>query len=215
MINNEIKYLESVLLLFFEGAVSPEELSDIVEEVSNAIELDEEQTKALETNMHTYTVSLQIIFTKYESVEESPRAMLSEIKVAKELYLKSLKKDIGIKKFKAYEGFTEKVQLELLGEVVSLRLLYLQEPISITDNQFTLLKPIMAKAMRDSMSTLMKFVDKPINSINMIKVSKSLMSIKKTMNNIISKILSREQTLEWNILKEDVKKELTLELVQQ
>ena len=86
--------------------------------------------------------------------------MHTDIKHAKEEYQKALKADIGKEKFKAYEAFIDQVLLEILGEAAGLRLMDLQDPLLMTDEQVMQMKPVMAKAMHEMMKTLMQKVYK-------------------------------------------------------
>ncbi len=182
-----------------------QELDDIVKEVSEAIELDETQTKAMETQMGKFAISLQLIFAKYEEAEPDTQAMLTDIKHAREEYQKALKADIGREKYKAYEAYVDKVILEVLGEAAGLRLLDLQDPLLMTDEQVLQMKPIMARAMRGMMKTLMQYVDKPLNVRNKLKIANSLKSTKKTMERETSQVLTSEQIKKWNEIKEAAK----------
>ena len=197
-------------LTFALGAFSStyaQELEDIVAEVSTAIELDEAQTQALSTELEKYAISLQLIFDKYEEAEPDPQAMLTDIKHSREAYHKSLKEAIGKEKFKAYEGYVEKVQLEILGEVAGLRLLDLQDPLKMTNDQVTAMKPVMARAMKDIMATLMKYVDKPMNVRNKLGAANALKSAKKQMERSTAEILTPEQIAKWEEMKEAAKAE--------
>lgn len=200
------KYISIMLILTSMTAFS-QELSDIVAEVSTAIELDEAQTELLANQMGNYALSLQQIFDKYEEAEPDAQAMLTDIKNAREVYHKALKADIGKEKFKEYEAFVEQVQLEILGEAAGLRLLDLQDPLEMTDEQVELMKPIMARAMKGVFSTLMKYVDKPLNVRNKLKIANSLKSTKKAMERETAEVLSAEQIEKWEAMKEAAKEE--------
>ncbi len=182
-----------------------QELDDIVKEVSESIELDETQTKALETQMGKYVISLQLIFNKYEEAEPDPQAMLTDIKHARAEYSKALKADIGKEKFKAYESFVEQVKLEVLSEAAGLRILDLQDPLMMTDEQVLQMKPIMGKAMLGMMNTLMKYVDQKMNLRTKLGVANSLKSIKKTMEKETAQVLTAEQIKKWDAIKEAAK----------
>lgn len=195
----------SILFLFLGLMGNTQDLDAIVQEVSDSIQLDETQTTALKTQMTKYTISLQLIFDKYEEAEPDPQAMLTDIKNAKIAYTKALKADIGKEKFQSYEKYVEKVQLEILGEAAGLRLLDLQEPLLMTDDQVLQMKPVMAKAMRGMLTTLMKYVDQPMNIRTKLKVSNSLKAIKNTMDKETAQILTAEQIKKWNEIKEAAK----------
>ena len=195
-----------ILFITFLGSnLFSQDLDEIVLEVSQSIELDETQTQALEKQMGNYAISLKTIFDKYEEEEPDPQAMLTEIKHARESYHKALKSDIGKEKFKAYEKFVEQVQLEILGEAAGLRLLDLQDPIEMSDQQLEEMKPVMARAMKDIMATLMQYIDKPLNVRNKLKIATSLKSAKKKMDKETAQILSAEQIKKWESIKEAAK----------
>ena len=183
-----------------------QELDDIVKEITEEIHLDDTQSKALETQMGKFTISLQLIFDKYEEAEPDPQAMLSDIKKAREAYQKALKADIGKEKYTAYEAFIDKVVLEVLGEAAGLRLMDIQDPILMTDDQLLAMKPILARAMQGVMQALMKHIDKPMNVRTKLKVATSLKSIKKTLDKETATVLTAEQIAKWNQLKEEAKK---------
>ncbi|MCT4622103.1 MAG: hypothetical protein N4A46_00675 [Schleiferiaceae bacterium] len=184
-----------------------QDLNALTDEIATSIELDEAQTKALKTQMEKYTISLQLIFDKYEEAEPDPQAMLTDIKHAREDYYKALKNDIGKEKFKAYEAYTDQVKLEVLSEAAGLRLLDLQDPLKMTDDQVTKMKPVMGKAMKGIMETLMQYIDKPMNVRTKLKVANSLKSIKKTMDRETAEILTQEQIKKWEEMKEAAKAE--------
>lgn len=197
-----------IIFLFLMSTISfSQELDDIVKEITEEIQLDEAQSKALETQMGKFTISLQLIFDKYEEAEPDPQAMLTDIKHAREAYQKSLKADIGKEKYQAYTAFVDKVVLEILGEAAGLRLMDVQEPLKMTDDQLLAMKPILAKAMKGILSTLMQYIDKPMNIRTKLKVATSLKSIKKTLEKETATVLTAEQIAKWNELKEAAKKE--------
>lgn len=196
-----------ISILSFTHRAQAQDIEDIVIEISEAIELDETQTKALENQIGLYVISLQLIFDKYEEAEPDPQAMLTDIKNARAEYHKGLKEEIGKDKFKAYEAYTEKVKLEVLGEAAGLRLLDLQDPLMMTDDQVLKMKPIMAKAMLGIMNTLMKYVDQKMNVRNKLGAANSLKSIKKTMERETAEVLTGEQIKKWDEIKEAAKAE--------
>ena len=196
-----------IIFLFLISASSySQELDDIVKEITEEIQLDETQSKALETQMGKFTISLQLIFDKYEEAEPDPQAMLTDIKHAREAYQKDLKADIGKEKYQAYTAFVDKVVLEILGEAAALRLMDVQDPLKMTDDQLLAMKPILAKAMKGILSTLMQYIDKPMNVRTKLKVATSLKSIKKTLEKETATVLTAEQIAKWNELKEAAKK---------
>lgn len=197
----------SLMLLFTGLMVKAQELNDIVQEVSEAIKLDETQTKAFENQLTKYSISLKLIFDRYEQAEPDPQAMLTDIKYAQDEYHSALSKDIGKSKFKEYEAFREKIILEILGEAAHLRLLDLQEPMKMTDGQVTEMKPVMAKAMRGTMQLLMKHIDSKLNVRTKLNIATSLKSIKNTFDQETAKILTTEQIRVWNEIKEAAKEE--------
>ncbi len=200
------KYLFLFTLLFIGLSSYAQELDDIVKEITEEIELDETQSKALKMQMGKFTISLQLIFDKYEEAEPDPQAMLADIKKAREAYQKALKADIGKEKYTAYEAFIDKVVLEILGEAAGLRLMEVQDPLKMTDDQLVAMKPILAKAMKGIMQTLMQYINKPMNIRTKLKVATSLKSIKKTLEKETATILTSEQIAKWNELKEATKK---------
>jgi hypothetical protein len=204
---NLVKIAAAILFLLIGLNSHAQELDDIVKEVSEAIELDETQTKALETEMGKFAISLQLIFDKYEEAEPDPQAMLTDIKHAREAYQKALKGDIGKEKYKAYETYVDKVILEVLGEAAGLRLMDVQDPLKMTDEQLLAMKPILAKAMKGIMSTLMQYIDKPMNVRNKLKIGSSLKSIKKTLDKETATVLTQEQISKWNEMKEAAKED--------
>jgi len=132
--------------------------------------------------------------------------MLTEIKHAREAYQKALKEDIGKEKYQGYTAFVDKVVLEIIGEAAGLRLMDIQDPLLMTDDQLLAMKPILAKAMKGIMSTLMQYIDKPMNIRTKLKVATSLKSIKKTLDKETATVLTAEQIAKWNQLKEEAKK---------
>ena len=202
------KLFFAIMLVTIQGLNSyAQSVDDIVEEVTASIELDEAQSKALATQLGKYAISLQFIFDRYEEAEPDPQAMLTDIKNSREEYHKALKNDIGKEKFKAYEGFVDQIQLEILGEAAYFRLLDLQEPLKMTDDQVMQMKQIMAKAMKGMMETLMKYVDAKMNVRTKLKVGNSIKSIKKTMEKERAQVLTGEQIKKWDEIREAAKAE--------
>jgi hypothetical protein len=181
-----------------------QDLDSIVEEVSTSIQLDEAQTKIMHTEMEKYTISLQIIFDKYEDLPEpDPQAMLIDIKHSRTEYEKALKEGIGKDKFQLYTGYVEKVKMEILTEAAGLRLLDLQKPLYMTDEQVLQMKPIMGKTMSEILALLMKYVDKPMNLRTKLKVGSAMKGIKKRFYAETEQVLTAEQIEKWKKLRED------------
>lgn len=200
--------LISLMFLIACFQIKAQELDDIVAEISDTIHLNEEQTNALKNQMGIYATTLAGIFDKYEGYEEpDPKAMLTEIKHEQEKYNAALKNDLGKEKFNEYTAFVEQVKIEILGEAAGIRLLDLQDPLKMTDDQLEMMKPVLGKAMRGVFGTLMKYIDKPLNIRNKLKIGSSLKSIKKTAQKETAAILSPEQIETWNAIKEAAKAE--------
>lgn len=200
------KIFSIVVFLFIGLNTYAQDLDEIVKEITEEIKLDETQSKAMAMQMEKFTISLQLIFDKYEEAEPDPQAMLSDIKKARGAYQKALKADLGKEKYAAYGAFIDKVVLEILGEAAGLRLMDIQDPILMTDDQLLAMKPILARAMQGIMQTLMKHIDKPMNIRTKLKVATSLKSIKKTLDKETAGVLTAEQIAKWNQLKEEAKK---------
>lgn len=203
MMKKRINVLLIVLFSFSVQQTIAQEIDELVKEISEAIELDETQSKALETQMGKYATSLQIIFERNDQREEpDPQALLTDIKNAQEEYHNALSKDIGKAKFKEYEAFREKLILEILSEVAHLRLLDLQQPIKMSDEQVIQMKPIMANAMRETMKLLIKHIDSNLNVRTKLNIATTMKSIKKTMDRDTAQVLTSEQIRVWKELKE-------------
>jgi hypothetical protein len=199
--------LTTLFISLFAFTAPAQDVNAIVEEITTEITLDQTQSDAMKSEMEKYAISLQLIFDKYEQGEPDPQAMLTDIKYAREDYQKKLKAAIGKEKFEAYEAYTDKVKLEILGEAAELRLIDLQEPLMMTDQQVQDLKPVMAKAMKGILETLMQYVDAKMNVRTKLKVGNSLKRIKKTMDAEMAEILTPEQIKKWEALREAAKEE--------
>ena len=81
----------------------------------------------------------------------------------------------------------------------------------MTDGQVKDLKPVMAKAMKGILETLMQYVDAKMNVRTKLKVGNSLKRIKKTMDAEMAEILTPEQIKKWEAMREAAKQEAAQE----
>ena len=201
--------LTALLLILAMPALAQEpdtDLGEIMEELTAALELSDEQVPEVEKHLTSYLVNLNESQAKYEDVEEpDPQEMISDLKQVRETYYKSMQKTLSKEQWQQYEALRESILLEIFSEIAALRIIDLKEPLTLTDEQMAAMKPVMGKSLRGVIGTLFEYGDKRLGVRTKLKIANALKSIKAEQDTEMKTILSEEQLAAWDKLKEEQK----------
>jgi hypothetical protein len=201
--------LTALLLILAVPALAQEpdtDLDEIMEELTAALELSDEQVPEVEKHLTSYLVNLNESQAKYEDVEEpDPQEMISDLKQVRETYYKSMQKTLSKEQWQQYEALRESILLEIFSEIAALRIIDLKEPLTLTDEQMAAMKPVMGKSLRGVIGTLFEYGDKRLGVRTKLKIANALKSIKAEQDTEMKTILSEEQLAAWDKLKEEQK----------
>ena len=189
--------LTALLLILAVPALAQEpdtHLDEIMEELTAALELSDEQVPEVEKHLTSYLVNLNESQAKYEDVEEpDPQEMISDLKQVRESYYKSMQKTLSKEQWQQYEALRESILLEIFSEIAALRIIDLKEPLTLTDEQMAAMKPVMGKSLRGVIGTLFEYGDKRLGVRTKLKIANALKSIKAEQDTEMKTILSEEQ----------------------
>jgi hypothetical protein len=162
----------------------------------------------MQTALTNYFTNLDAVHAKYENQEEPDgQEMIGDLKKTRDGYYKELKGFLSEDQYNGYMELKEKVLHEIFSEIAGLRLYDFKEPLKLTDDQMTKMKPILGDAIRGFFGVIFEYGDKRMSVRNKLKIANALKGIQSDTNEKIKPILTPEQWETWQKMKEAAKEE--------
>jgi len=206
--------LQTVMLVLvlssfiFNSNILAQDLDDIMEELKEPLELTEEQEPQVAELLGKYATDLNQMKEKNDALEEpDPKALIGDFKSVQDSYQTGLKKVLSKDQYKKYEELVKGIMLEMFTDIAEIKLIDLQEPLTMTDEQLEKLSPVMGESLMGVVKVVIQYGDKKMNKRTKIKIGKSLKKIKSKADSETAKILTPEQIETWNKIKEESKEE--------
>lgn len=205
--------LQIVMLLFVitsfinNSNIIAQDLDDILEELKVPLELTEEQEPQVAELLGKYATELNEMMAKNDESEEvDPKVLIGDFKSVQDSYQKGLKKVLSKDQYKKYEELVKGILLEMFTDIAEIKLIDLQEPLNMTEDQLEKLAPVMGESLMGVVKVVIEYGDKKMNMRNKIKIGKRLKKIKSKTDTETAKILTPEQIETWDKIKEENKK---------
>jgi Spy/CpxP family protein refolding chaperone len=183
--------------------------SDIAAELQAELGLNDDQAGQVKTAFSKFAASIEKAHTQQEAAEEPDgQAMMAAVKQAKNTLNQDMQGILTPEQFQQYQQMVDEVMDEIFTTVAELKLMDMQEPLKLTDEQVAQLAPVMGKltdeqvaqlapVMGDSIRSIIGIVmensDKRMGVRQKLQMAKSMKKIKKDTDAQMNTILTPEQ----------------------
>jgi hypothetical protein len=202
-----ITILFSVLFVALATVSYSQELDEIVAEMTEALELSDEQAAQVSEVLTKYGTQLNAAMEANEDNEEDkdPKEMISQFKSVRDSYRDDLQKILSKEQYEKYQEIISYTLLEMFSDIAEIRLMDLQQPLEMTDEQVEQLAPVMGKSMMEMMKIVIEYGDKRLSMPRKVKIGKAMKKIQSEGRAGAEKILTPEQLATWDKMKEESK----------
>jgi len=183
-----------------------QDLEDIVSELQEELLLNDDQAEQLSIALVKYSQEMNAELAKHEDAEEpDTKAMIGAIKKAQDNYRDELSKILTDDQYDAYLNYVDKVMKEMFGDIAEIKLMDLQPILDLSDEQITLLNPVLGEGMLGMVKVVFEYGDKKMNKRTQIKMGKKLKKIQSKTDSGVKEILTPEQYEKYQEYKEEKK----------
>jgi len=191
------------LALFISYSSYSQELEDIVSELQEELQLNDDQAEQLSAALVKYSQEMNTELAKHEDAEEpDTKAMIGDIKKAQDNYRNELADILTDEQYDAYLNYVDKVMTEMFGDIAEIKLMDLQPVLDLSDEQISLLNPVLGEGMLGLVKVVFEYGDKKMNKRTQIKMGKKLKKIQSKTDSGVKEILTPEQYEKYQEYKE-------------
>jgi len=169
------------------------DLDEIMSELTPQLTLTEEQVPQVKTAIATYVKELETTQAKHDTDEPDPQKMIGDMKKVRAAYHKSMQQVLSSQQWSAYQAYVDQVLREIMTEVAAIRLIDMQHPLNLTDEQIDQLAPILGNSMIGIVRIVFENADKKLNIRQKLRVARSLKKIQSDLKAGFGKVLTKEQ----------------------
>jgi hypothetical protein len=183
----------------------PEDAQIVLEEMTEALELSEEQVEQVGKLMGKFMQDLHVATETPEGEEGDRQAMLSGVKKARAEYNTGLQGVLSEEQFVIYEEMVDQTFQDIFEGLAGIKIIDLQPVLELTDEQAEALEPVMGTAMRQMVAVLVEYGDQRLTKPKKIQVGKKLKKINSNMQAGMQEVLTEEQWAKYEAMKEEAK----------
>jgi len=187
------------------SGIAEEDASEMLAELSEALELTEEQTPQVAAAFEGFVKAMEVATDVPEDAEPDTKKMIGDIKSARSDFRKAMEKTLTKEQFTTFEAMVDQVFQETFEDIAEIRIIDLEVPLELSEEQSAALIPVMGTAVRDLVATLFEYGDKNLNTRVKIKMGKKLKRIQGDMKKGMAEILSEEQMAKYEAMQEEKK----------
>lgn len=201
-----MKRLIQLLLLVLPVFSFAQEVDEIVTTVQEELALSDDQAGEMKELMVLYRGEMDRILAKYEDQEEPDvGAMISEIRDARDEYRKKLGVVLDKEQMKGYMGMVDSIIGGMFNDIAEIRLLDLQDPLELTDDQVGKLKPVMGSGLHGLVKVVFENAGTRLSVPKKISIANRLKKLQKETNKGVQSIMTSGQYEKWQAMKEAAK----------
>lgn len=168
--------------------------SDIAAELQAELGLSDEQTAQVTAAFSKFAASIEQAHTQQELAEEPDgQAMMAAVKQAKNTLNQDMQGILTPEQFQQYQQLMDEVIDEIFTTAAEIKLLDMQQPLKLTDEQMGQLAPVMGGSIRSIINLVMENSDKRMGIRQKLQMAKSMKKIKNDADAQMNAILSPEQ----------------------
>jgi hypothetical protein len=184
-------------------AANPDE---IVAKLKGKLNLSDQQSKELKAALTDLSNQLDALIAKREAAteQEDPKAFINGVKQAQADYQNKLKTIFTASQLQSYNELREKVIMEAMDNLATIRLLDIQPHVKFSDAQMKKMVPVMAETMRSFIKIAWKYAGQRLRFFEKIRIAKDLKEIQSKAQNQIQAILTPDQYKAWEAYKKQM-----------
>lgn len=168
--------------------------SDIAAELQAELGLSDDQTAQVTAAFSKFATSIEQAHTQQEVAEEPDgQAVMAAVKQAKNTLNQDMQGILSPEQFQQYQQTVDEVIDEIFTTVAELKLMDIQQPLKLTDEQMVQLAPVMGGSIRSIINLVMENSDKRMGVRQKLQMAKSMKKIKNDTDAKMNAILSPEQ----------------------
>lgn len=168
--------------------------SEIAAELQSELGLTDEQTQQAQGALERFAASIEQAHTQQELADEPDgQAMMAAVKQAKNTLNQDMQGILTPEQFEQYQQMVDEVIDEIFTTVAELKLMDMQQPLKLTDDQLSQLAPVMGDSIRSIISLVMENSDKRMGIRQKLQMAKSVKIIKNDTDAKMNAILTPEQ----------------------
>ena len=189
----------ALLLLVGLGPVNAQELDFalVVSKLSEKLELEEAQSKKLGSSIEAYMKQLDALFAEQEGKDADPSLLIEGVKDAQASFESSLASFMTKDQFNQYQDLKEQAIKTMLGDLAAIQLMEAQSKTTITDDQITVLAPVLGETFYGIMQIAWENAGKKLRAGQKIGVARKLKSIQGDLQKGLEQVLTPEQHQAW------------------
>ena len=192
-----------VLTFLLQAPLQAQEIDEIAATVSEKLELSEEQSGEMLELMTLYRGELDRTLAKYEDQEEPDvGAMIGEIRDVRDEYRAKLGKVLTKDQMKGYEAMINEVIGGMFNDIAEIRLIDLQDPLELSDDQVEKLIPIMGKGMHGMIKIVFENAGTRLSLPKKVSIGNKIKKVQKEADNGVKSVLTSGQYEKWQAMKE-------------
>jgi len=180
--------------------------SEIAAEMQAELGLNDDQTAQVKSALEKFAASIEKAHTQQEAAEEPDgQAMMAAVKHARDTLNQDLQGILTPDQFQQYQQMVDDVMDEIFTTVAELKLMDMQEPLKLTDEQVAQLAPVMGDSIRSIIGIVIENSDKRMGVRQKLQMAKSMKKIKKDTDAQMNAILTPEQQQALQVYREQNK----------
>jgi hypothetical protein len=201
----------SFCLLLLGANINPaqaqEEVSeDIMINMTELLDLSEKQQVEVATLLARFRSNIDYILVKYEGeAEPDVGKMIGEIREERDSYRRELQTILSANQMKAYETKVNEVLTDMFNDLAEIRLIDIQDQLSLTDGQIESLTPILGKSIMRTMQVLIQNAGTKLTLPKKIGIKNDLKKIEKEKRDGMNQIMTPDQLALYDKYKEEQK----------
>jgi hypothetical protein len=165
--------------------------------LSAELELEEAQSKKLGSSIEVYMKQLDVLFAEQEGEDADPSLLIDGVKDAQASFESSLAPFMTRDQFNQYQDLKEQAIKTLPGDLAAIQLMDAQSNTTITDDQITVLAPVLGETFYDVMQIAWENSGKNLRPGQKIGVARKLKSIQGDLQKGLEQVLTPEQQQAW------------------
>jgi Spy/CpxP family protein refolding chaperone len=168
--------------------------ADIAAEMQAELGLSDEQTAQTKAALERFAASIEAAHSAQEDAEEPDgQAMAVAIKSAKSEFREELKGILSPEQFQQFEVMVDEIMDEIFNTVAEIKLLDMQQPLQLSDDQMAQLVPIVGGSIRSVISLVMDAAGKRMGIRQKLQLARSMKKIKVDTDAKMSAVLTPQQ----------------------
>jgi len=165
----------------------------IVAELGTALKLSGTRSGQIKLALIDYSKALKGALKKNDKDKPDPKDLIADIGKAYDPYRTTVQNILSKDQWSAHEKYADKMQKGIIGGIAKDRLLEMQRPLNLSNEQIEKLAPILTKSMLTMFKIGISTAGKRLGPMKKRKLGKKLQQIQSDTQAAIAGVLTTEQ----------------------